>query len=62
MKNMTKHWTKVVVSVLLFILCVSFPAEAVADEPSLKALIVTGQSNPWHKWEVSSPILEQLLD
>lgn len=27
MKNVTKHWTKVVISVLLFILCVSFPAE-----------------------------------
>jgi HEAT repeat protein/type 1 glutamine amidotransferase len=32
------------------------------DVPSLKALIVTGQSNPSHKWEISSPILKQLLE
>ncbi|MHC4483345.1 MAG: HEAT repeat domain-containing protein, partial [Planctomycetota bacterium] len=31
-------------------------------EASLKALIVTGQSNPWHRWEASSPILKQILE
>jgi len=37
-------------------------SSAAADAPSLNALIVTGQSNPWHKWEISSPILKQLLE
>ncbi|MBN2019518.1 MAG: HEAT repeat domain-containing protein [Sedimentisphaerales bacterium] len=35
---------------------------AAADTAHLKALIVTGQTNPWHKWEISSPILKQLLE
>jgi len=32
-----------------------------ADGSLIKALIVTGQCNPWHNWKVSSPILKQLL-
>jgi HEAT repeat protein/type 1 glutamine amidotransferase len=34
---------------------------AAGAEP-LKALIVTGQSNPWHTWELSSPVFKQILE
>ena len=33
-----------------------------AEEGILKALMVTGQSSQYHNWQVSSPILKQLLE
>jgi HEAT repeat protein/type 1 glutamine amidotransferase len=59
------RWVKVLTALLVIVSCLCLAGKVssvAADEPSLKALIVTGQSNPWHKWEVSSPILEQLLE
>ncbi|MHC4069837.1 MAG: ThuA domain-containing protein [Planctomycetota bacterium] len=57
--------TKVSIALLIFVLCLGFAGKvssAQKETPSIKALIVTGQSNPWHTWELSSPILEQALE
>ncbi len=43
---------------LLLVLCIA----VIADAASIDALLVTGQSNPYHKWQNSSPILRQILE
>lgn len=49
---------KVLGSVLLLVLCMNVLTEAAP----IKALLVTGQSNPWHKWQNSAPVLRQILE
>ena len=59
------RWIRVVLVWLIIVLCFGLTAgvlSASTDTLSLKALIVTGQTNPWHNWKVSSPILKQLLE
>jgi len=59
------RWIKFSVLCLIAAVCVfgMLRTGAVfAGESSLKALIVTGQSNPWHTWQLSSPILKQVLE
>lgn len=58
------RWAKVLIAALFIVFCFALVGQtpATVAEPSLKALIVTGQSNPWHNWEISSPILKQLLE
>jgi HEAT repeat protein/type 1 glutamine amidotransferase len=56
---------KILTAALFIVFCFALVGEAssaATDTAHLKALIVTGQSNPWHKWEISSPILKQLLE
>ncbi|MHC4659264.1 MAG: HEAT repeat domain-containing protein [Planctomycetota bacterium] len=59
------RWVKVLAIWAVLVFCFA-PAPKVSsastNEASLKALIVTGQSNPWHRWEASSPILKQILE
>ncbi|UCF42557.1 MAG: HEAT repeat domain-containing protein, partial [Planctomycetota bacterium] len=58
------RWARVSIVLLLFVLCFGLTPKASSaskEAPSIKALIVTGQSNPWHPWELSSPILKQIL-
>ncbi len=57
------RFVKVLTAALFIVFCLVLVrhTSAGADVAHLKALIVTGQSNPWHKWEISSPILKQLL-
>jgi uncharacterized protein len=38
------------------------PAQAQDEEPDIDILLVTGQSSRYHNWQVSSPIIERLLD
>ena len=57
--------TKVSIVLLIFVLCLGFAGKvslAQKEAESIKALIVTGQSNQWHPWKLSSPILEQILE
>ncbi len=59
------RWVKVLIAALFVVFCFALVGEtssAAADTARLKALIVTGQTNPWHDWKVSSPILKQLLE
>jgi HEAT repeat protein/type 1 glutamine amidotransferase len=59
------RWVKVLTVCLIFVLCFALAGKvtsASTEAPSIKALIVTGQSNPWHRWERSSPILKQILE
>ena len=56
---------KVSMVLLIFVLCLGFAGKvslAEKEAPCIKALIVTGQSNQWHPWKLSSPILEQILE
>jgi HEAT repeat protein/type 1 glutamine amidotransferase len=56
---------RVSIVLLIFVLCLGFSGKVSSAQkraPSINALIVTGQSNPWHPWEVSSPILKQILE
>jgi HEAT repeat protein/type 1 glutamine amidotransferase len=56
---------KVSIVLLIFVLCLGFAGKVSLAEKEavcIKALIVTGQSNRWHPWKVSSPILEQILE
>jgi HEAT repeat protein/type 1 glutamine amidotransferase len=55
---------KVLIASLFIVFCFVLVGQisAATDTACLKALIVTGQSNPWHKWENSAPILKQLLE
>ena len=59
------RWVKVLAILAVSVFCFA-PAPKVSsastNEASLKALIVTGQSNPWHTWELSSPIFKQILE
>lgn len=58
------RFVKVLTAALFIVFCFVLVGHtsAAADTAHLKALIVTGQSNPWHNWEISSPILKQLLE
>jgi len=59
------RWVKVLTVLLVIVLCFGLVGKislASTDTRRLKALIVTGQSNPWHRWEKSSPILKQILE
>ena len=59
------RWARVSIVLLIFVLCFGLAGKASSaqkEAPSIKALIVTGQSNPWHTWELSSPILKQVLE
>ncbi|MFZ0034972.1 MAG: ThuA domain-containing protein [Sedimentisphaerales bacterium] len=55
---------KVLIAVLFIAFCFVLVVQmlAASDTARLKALIVTGQGNQWHKWEISSPILKQFLE
>ncbi|MHC4260626.1 MAG: hypothetical protein ACYSTF_09500, partial [Planctomycetota bacterium] len=57
--------TKVSIVLLIFVLCFGLAgnvSSASKDAPSIKALMVTGQNSQWHPWELSSPILKQMLE
>lgn len=57
--------TKLSIVLLIFILCLGLaPKTSLAQKEalSIKALIVTGQNSQWHPWELSSPILKQMLE
>ena len=55
--------SKEIVAMLLTVGCVAMTADiSRADETPLKALIVNGQMNKWHDWQVSSPIMKQILE
>lgn len=59
------RWVKVLAIWAVSVFCfVPAPkvSSASTEAPSIKALIVTGQSNPWHTWELSSPIFKQILE
>ena len=57
------RWNKILTIWLTIVFCFAvFGKIASAEEPSIKALIVTGQTNQWHNWQVSSPILKELLE
>jgi hypothetical protein len=58
------RWVKVLITAVFTASCFALleQTSVAADTAHLKALIVTGQCNPWHNWEVSSPILKQLLE
>ena len=43
---------------LLLVLCIA----VIADASSIDALIVTGQSGPYHHWKVSVPVLKEILE
>ncbi|UCE99737.1 MAG: ThuA domain-containing protein, partial [Planctomycetota bacterium] len=59
------RWLKVIVAWLIMVLYFC-PAAGVlsasTDTLPLRALIVTGQSGQYHNWQVSSPILQRLLE
>ena len=46
----------------LKILTILLFTAATAHAESLKALIITGQSNKYHDWKISSPVFKQLLE
>ncbi len=59
------RWAKVSIVLLILVFGLGFAGKvswAQKEAPSIKALIVTGQSNQWHPWELSSPILKQILE
>jgi HEAT repeat protein/type 1 glutamine amidotransferase len=56
---------KLSIVMLVFVLCFGLAPKvstASKDAPSIKALMVTGQNSQWHPWELSSPILKQMLE
>ena len=57
------RWFRVLTASLIVVFYFALHGKvSAAEAPPLKALIVTGQGNQWHNWEVSSPILKQLLE
>ncbi len=59
------RWARVSIVLLIVVLCFGLAVKvssASKEAPSIKALIVTGQSNPWHTWQLSSPIFKQILE
>src|SRR3954451_19073179 len=49
--------------VALFVAVIALAASSVVSTQSrIKVLLVTGQSNRYHNWEVSSPIVRRLLE
>jgi type 1 glutamine amidotransferase len=55
--------SKSICTILLMVLCTAMVASvSKAGETPLKALIVNGQTNMWHDWQVSSPIIKQILE
>ena len=59
------RWARVSIVLLIFVLCFGLaPKTSLAKKtaPSIKALMVTGQNSQWHPWELSNPILKQMLE
>jgi type 1 glutamine amidotransferase len=55
--------TRIICTILLMVLCTTMITSiSKAGETPLKALIVNGQTNMWHDWKVSSPIIKQILE
>ena len=55
--------SKSIGTILLMVLCTTVAANlSRADETPLKALIINGQMNASHDWQVSSPIMKQILE
>src|ERR1044071_5390638 len=49
-------------AVLLFAAIALAAGNIVPAQSRIKVLLVTGQSNRYHNWEVSSPIVKRLLE
>jgi type 1 glutamine amidotransferase len=50
------------VKILIILAFVVLLITSAAQGTQLKALIVTGQSNQYHNWKISSPVFKQLLE
>ena len=59
-----KHWfaALAVWPVLTLVAPAEPPSPAGRPAPTLKALLVDGQTNPYHDWKATSPILKRALE
>ena len=57
------RWYSLSGATALFVAVIALAAGSVVSTQSrIKVLLVTGQSNRYHNWEVSSPIVRRLLE
>ena len=61
--SLRSRWYSLNGAAALFVAVIALAAgSVVSTQPRIKILLVTGQSNRYHNWEVSSPIVKRLLE